>query len=69
MIDHIEGVLTDQRGQGLIEYILIVALIAVGSILVLKLLGPVIANKFQDVLDALKDAKPGGGGGGEGGGF
>lgn len=64
MVDRIKRVLTDQRGQTLIEYILLVALLAICVIIALKFLGPVIAEKFQEVGDEVQDAKPGGGGGG-----
>jgi pilus assembly protein Flp/PilA len=43
----------DEEGQGMVEYALLVGLIAVVVIAVLVLLGPAIAAKFQDIVDAL----------------
>jgi pilus assembly protein Flp/PilA len=43
----------DDRGASLVEYGLLLALIAVVVIPVLVLLGPAIAAMFQTVLDAL----------------
>lgn len=44
----------DEKGQGMVEYALLVGLIAVVVIAVLVLLGPAIAAKFQSIIDALK---------------
>jgi pilus assembly protein Flp/PilA len=43
----------DDRGASLVEYGLLLGLIAVIAIPVLVLLGPAIANMFQQVLNAL----------------
>ena len=43
----------DEKGQGMVEYALLVGLIAVVVIGVLVLLGPAIAAKFQDIINAL----------------
>jgi pilus assembly protein Flp/PilA len=43
----------DEKGQGMVEYALLVGLIAVVVIGVLVLLGPAIAAKFQEIIDAL----------------
>jgi pilus assembly protein Flp/PilA len=42
-----------ERGAAMVEYGLLVGLIAVLSIAVLLVLGPAIAQLFQDVVDAL----------------
>jgi pilus assembly protein Flp/PilA len=42
-----------ERGAAMVEYGLLVGLIAVLSIAVLVVLGPAIAQLFQDVVDAL----------------
>ena len=44
---------TDQRGQGLVEYALILILVAIVVVLVLTLLGGQLANIFQNVTAAL----------------
>lgn len=43
----------NERGQGMVEYALLVALIAVVVIGVLIFLGPAVAAKFQEIIDAL----------------
>ena len=42
-----------EKGQGLVEYALILVLIAVVVIAILVVLGPIIANVFSDIRDAL----------------
>jgi len=43
----------DQRGQGMAEYGLIIALVAIAVIGTLTLLGPKIASKFKQIDDAM----------------
>ncbi len=43
----------NERGQGMVEYILIIALIALAVIVVLGLLGNTISDTFQNVVDNL----------------
>lgn len=52
-----------QRGQGLVEYALILVLVAVVVIAVLTLLGPQVGNVFSRVNAGLGVATGGGGGG------
>ena len=42
-----------QKGQGLVEYALILVLVAIVVIVVLTILGPLIANVFERVNTAL----------------
>ncbi len=42
-----------ERGQGLVEYSLILVLVAVVVIAVLSLLGPAIGNVFSTILGAI----------------
>jgi pilus assembly protein Flp/PilA len=44
---------SDERGAALVEYGLLVALIAVACILVLGFLGDDIVANFQDIVDAI----------------
>jgi len=44
---------TEEEGQGLIEYALIVLLIAIGVIAVLGLLGGQVKAVFQNITDSL----------------
>jgi pilus assembly protein Flp/PilA len=45
--------LKDENGQGMVEYGLIIALIAIVVIAALSLLGPKIANMFNKASDQL----------------
>jgi pilus assembly protein Flp/PilA len=42
-----------EKGQGLVEYALILVLVAVVVIAVLTLLGPIIGNVFSDIVSAM----------------
>jgi len=42
-----------EKGQGLVEYALILVLVAVVVIAVLTLLGPIIGNVFSSIINAL----------------
>lgn len=66
MFEKCKTVLKSQKGQGLAEYGLIIALIAVVAIGALALLGPSIAKKFFQVQQEIENAAPAGGGGGGG---
>lgn len=55
-IQYLKSLLTpvnNERGQGMVEYALLIALIAVVVIGVLIFLGPAVAAKFQEIIDAL----------------
>lgn len=41
------------RGQGLLEYSLVIALIAIIVIVVLALLGPAVGNMFSNVVSGI----------------
>ena len=45
--------LSREKGQGIIEYALILVLIAIVVIAVLSLIGPAIGNIFSDIVNAL----------------
>lgn len=45
--------INEEKGQGMVEYALLIGLIAIVVIAVLVLLGPAIAAKFQEIMDAL----------------
>ena len=42
-----------EKGQGLVEYALILVLVAIVVIVILSLLGPAIGGVFSDILDAI----------------
>ena len=42
-----------EKGQGLVEYAIILALVAIVVIAVMQLLGPKIGNTFSDINSAL----------------
>ena len=48
----------DEEGQGMVEYGLLVALIALVVVAALVILGPKIANMFNDAGDKLTTAAP-----------
>lgn len=52
----------DESGQGMVEYGLIIALIAIAVIGALRLLAPAIENIFGSAEDALNGAAGGGDG-------
>jgi len=52
---YISGKLTNEKGQGMVEYALIIGLVSIAVIAVLVLLGPEIRDLFQRVVDELKD--------------
>ena len=58
----------DESGQGMVEYGLIIALIAIAVIGALKLLSPAIEDIFGDAQKALEDSVSTNGGGGTNGG-
>lgn len=47
------SILKQEKGQGMVEYALIIGLVAVVVIAVLVLLGPAISAKFQAIINAL----------------
>ncbi len=49
--------LQNQRGQGLIEYLIIVALVAVATIGVVRVLGQAVSSRFNTVTYALQGKK------------
>lgn len=49
-------ILRDENGQGMVEYGLILGLIAIAAITVLVALGPKVTSIFQKTDDVLKDA-------------
>ena len=46
--------LKEEKGQGMVDYAIIIGLVAIVVIAVLVLLGPAIAAKFQSIVNALK---------------
>ena len=52
--DYVLSKLKEEKGQGMVEYALIIGLVAIVVIAVLVLLGPAISAKFQDIINALK---------------
>lgn len=45
--------LKEEKGQSMVEYALIIGLVAIVVIAVLVLLGPAIAAKFQEIINNL----------------
>ncbi len=53
MYSYLLGLVKEEEGQGMVEYALIIGLVVIIVIAVLALLGPAIANQFQQIVDAL----------------
>lgn len=51
-------ILRDERGQGMAEYGLIIALVAIAAILALTFLGNALKAKFQNTAETLESAQP-----------
>ncbi|MCL6558066.1 MAG: Flp family type IVb pilin [Firmicutes bacterium] len=58
MFKKICGILKDENGQGMAEYGLILALIAIAVIVTVTALGSSLRAKFTTVKDALEQAQP-----------
>lgn len=46
-------VFKDEKGQGMVEYALIIGFVAIAVIVVLGFLGTSISDKFQEIINAL----------------
>lgn len=53
MFNYLKAKLYCQKGQGMVEYALLVALIAIVVIAALVILGPIIRNQFTDIGNSL----------------
>lgn len=53
MYSYFAGLQKNEEGQGMVEYALLIGLIAIVVIIVLLNLGPAIAAKFQEIIDNL----------------
>lgn len=58
MLTHVKRLWTGQEGQGLAEYGLILALVAIAVIVALQTLGGNISTKVTDVATEIGDATP-----------
>jgi len=54
----VKGLWSDEAGQGMVEYGLILALVSVVAIIVLALLGGELKEVFQDVIRHLEGRTP-----------
>ncbi len=50
-----------EEGQGLVEYALILVLVAIVVIAILLLLGPVVGNVFSNIVSVMRDPRSAGG--------
>lgn len=53
MLSMLRNLWSEERGQGMTEYGLILALLVIGVITVLVVMGPKLAAKFQEVSNKL----------------
>lgn len=56
MLSLFKSLWADESGQDLVEYALLVALIAIVVIAALRILGPIIANVFNNIATNLQNA-------------
>jgi len=61
MLTHVKKLWTGQEGQGMAEYGLILALVAIAAIGALSTLGNQINDKVSHVADTIESAQTGGG--------
>jgi pilus assembly protein Flp/PilA len=55
-VNVIRAIWTDERGQGLVEYALIIALVAVGLIAILLVLRNSVGNVFNNAATTLENS-------------
>ncbi len=55
---------TRERGQGLVEYALLLVLVSIAVLVILALLGPAIGNIFSNIVNGINGYVPSTGGGG-----
>lgn len=53
MLKKLKGLITEEKGQGMTEYGLILGAIAVAVIAIIALFGPRITSMFTDTLDSI----------------
>mgnify|MGYP003573748351 CR=1 FL=1 len=58
MLAQFKNLWVDESGQDLVEYALLVALIAIVVIAALNILGPIIATVFNNIASNLQSAGP-----------
>jgi len=58
MLAPFKALWADESGQDLVEYALLVALIAIIVIAALKILGPIIATVFNNIATNLQNTGP-----------
>ncbi len=51
--NYVVGIFKEEEGQGMVEYALLVGLIAIVVIGALVVLGPAISQKFTDITNSL----------------
>lgn len=67
MYNRFKNLKKQEKGQGLVEYALILVLVAIVVIAALMILGPIIGNVFSTINSSLSTVNTGGNGGGGGG--
>ena len=60
MNNHLKNVRNKEKGQGLVEYALILVLVAIVVIAALMILGPIIGNVFSTINSSLSTVSTGG---------
>lgn len=55
-MDLVKRLWKEEEGQGMVEYVLILALIAIAAIVIVKAVGGKVNNVWKDTSDQLEDA-------------
>lgn len=53
LIRLIAGKAADEKGQGLVEYVLLVSIIAIGAVVIMGGLSTQLTAEFQTIIDSL----------------
>lgn len=54
MLKKMKSFMLNESGQGLVEYVLIIALVAIAVIILLNALGSEVGDTLQEIIDALR---------------
>jgi pilus assembly protein Flp/PilA len=53
LVKRIKGLVVNEEGQGLVEYALIIALVAIVILVAISILGRKVSNTYQNISGAL----------------
>ncbi|MBU9714005.1 Flp family type IVb pilin [Evansella tamaricis] len=59
MLEKFKGLLTEEEGQGMAEYALVLGVIAIAVVAILVTFGEAIVDQFQEVIDNFTSSEEG----------